>query len=294
MWIGGNQDFAPIDMSFDGLTDEGYLWTVDNITVHRRNHLGQWDRFGYRQQAPITQLSSIAVHSGVLFSGSLTSGMSRLLDTSASPYMPPNLHQKDGFQNGYVQLRHSSDQFRAFSSCIALKSVCGVSLLTLDSDGWSWLYFYGPRWLPGNVVYSIFAEPTSDEASVFVITNQGITYLNVQKWTLAQKARAMMSFQEPRHDRHGLSSACNLNTFGDLTSYIPSCDDNDGLWSSMSGIGFAYLYLATGDPAAKDAAWKIFSGVERQNVLAGNFPHYPARSFFKIGEYVDHMKLEFS
>ena len=42
-----------------------------------------------------------------------------------------------------------------------------------------------------------------------------------------------------------------------------------------------YWFLSTGDAQARAAAWKIFSGTERQNVLAGNFPHYPARSFAK-------------
>jgi hypothetical protein len=116
---------------------------------------------------------------------------------------------------------------------------------------------------------------------VFAVTASGLTLLKVRQWTLDQKAAVMQSFQEPRHDRYGLSSGCDLKQLGDLTEFIQTCDDNDGLWSSMSGMAAVYRAKETGDPDAYASAWKIFSGTERQNMLAGNFPHYPARSFAK-------------
>jgi hypothetical protein len=79
VWIGGNLDYAPIDMTFD--VQGSNLWLVDNITAHRLNSAGMWDRFGYKQYAPINDISSVTVHNGVVYVGSASKGMSRLINS---------------------------------------------------------------------------------------------------------------------------------------------------------------------------------------------------------------------
>lgn len=37
----------------------------------------------------------------------------------------------------------------------------------------------------------------------------------------------------PRHNRYGLTSKCELNKTNDLSSYVLASSDNDGLWTSM-------------------------------------------------------------
>ena len=249
-WIGGNLDYAPIDMAFDDQSGggSGALWVAENMTVHRLAADGLWQRFGYKQRAPIDQISSVAVRAGVVWVGSAAHGLARLVNDDPQ------------------------------------------AAVTASGDPWAWAYYGGARWLPSDSVLGLFCESSlsgNDEASVLVATDAGLSLLHLSAWTLAQKAVAMQSFQEPRHNRYGLSSSVDLRAFGDVAtpaSIVQTCDDNDGLWSSMSGMAAAYraLIAGPGDVEAHAAAFRIFAGTERQNILAGNFPHYPARSFAKM------------
>ena len=149
------------------------------MTAHRLSANGIWDRFGYKQRAPIDDISSIAVHRGVVWVGSASKGVVRLL-------------------NADVQ----------------------TTPATTNGDPWAWLYYGGARYLPSNNVSALFCEPGAadgDDASVFAVTAAGLSLLHVRSWTLAQKATVMQTFQEPRHDRYGLSSSCDMRAFGDLS-----------------------------------------------------------------------------
>ena len=89
-------------------------------------------------------------------------------------------------------------------------------------------------------------------------------------------------FQEPRHDRRNLTCTAQLTNYGDLSSYYQGVDDNDGLWTSMHGMGEAYSYALTGSKWSYDKAWKAFFAIETLNYVTGAYPKFPARSFCYI------------
>jgi hypothetical protein len=213
-WVGGNVDSVPLDLAYDptgGAAGEagGHVWLVEAVAAHRYSRNGRWDRFGFHQGAPMQNLSSVACHGGAVFIGSAVFGVSRLVNAVPA--------QNDGPDD---EAYNGGDR--------------------LHPDPWNWAYYFGPRYLPGNAVWALFAEDdvvangTQQDASAFVVTDSGLTYLNLRPWTLATKAAAFWSFEEPRHNRYGLSAWCDLDAFGDLSSYQPSCSDNDGVFTMLT------------------------------------------------------------
>jgi hypothetical protein len=156
-----------------------------------------------------------------------------------------------------------------------------------EGDPWTWAYYYGPRCLPSNSVLSIIPDISSSGGrSVLVVTDAGLAYLRAEPMTLQEKAKAVQSFQYPRHDRHGIVSAVSLDEWGDLSSYHKTTSDNDGLWTGMSTIGLTYRYMhslkgctgdgpgdgtgdGTGDEEARAMAWAGFEAMEQLSTISG-------------------------
>jgi hypothetical protein len=75
-WIGGNIDTTPSDIAYD--SDNDYLFVVEMESVHRIDSNGKYDRFGYRQGAPVRNTSTISVNNGAVYVGSKNNGFSRM------------------------------------------------------------------------------------------------------------------------------------------------------------------------------------------------------------------------
>ena len=252
-WIGGVLGFTPSDLDYD--VENDVVWIAENESIHKLTQDAFYWRMGYQQAAPMYNISSVAVNAGQVFSGSDMLGMARVsgkqsvaqLDISVDANTSPDAGGQDG-------------------------------------DPWSWMYYFGPRWLPSNEILAIIPTSQKQKHSVLVVTTVGMTVLNIGEMTLQEKAAVQETFQEPRHDRHGLSTQCNLQQAGVLSSYSFGVGDNDGLWTSMSAMGAAYRLMHTGQEAARASAWRMFEGLELLSMVTGGYPHFTARSFSKLSD----------
>jgi hypothetical protein len=160
----------------------------------------------------------------------------------------------------------------------------------VNSTGWR--YLNGPRYLAtlpradGSPIRSeikSLAVLAGEPEQVLAVTDEGVARIRVEWWTLAQKAEQLQSLVYPRHDRYNLTEGCSLASFGNLSSWQPSPEDNSGLWSSIYLASQAYRYRATGDDDARANAIKTFTALANLQTVTG-LPGYPARSYAKYGD----------
>jgi len=244
-WIGGLLDSTPIDMSYDVVHNA--LWVAENNSVHKLSSDGGWWRYGQRQGSPSAGITSVASAGGFVWIGT-NIGLARVPgDADATQQYKGSLDKSDS-----------------------------------DSDPWTWAFFGGHRYLPDNTVMQVIAGgkyADTSESIVLVRCETGLATLESTLWTLSEKSKSMAQFQYPRHDRRGLTADCGLHSYGDVSSYYKKVKDNDGLWTSMHGMGEAYRFMSTGEEEARDAAWRAFEAVELLSILPGAYPTYPARSY---------------
>jgi hypothetical protein len=69
--------------------------------------------------------------------------------------------------------------------------------------------------------------------------------------------------------RHGLTSECALESFGDTSTVKCGDDDNNGEYTSIIVAAEAYRFLATNDPAALDLLWQYVDGMRLLNDITG-------------------------
>lgn len=226
-WIGGVIDTAPLDMSYDKVNNA--LWIAEKNSIHKLLPNGMFLRFGQRQGSPNAEITSVRACNGYVWVGSAV-GMARVRgDGDASTHV--------GFT-----FKNSQEEEK-------------------EKDPWAWNFYGGHRYLPDNKVTAFeTAEGPNDSSAVLVVCSTGLSLMDVSLWTLEEKATAVETFQNPRHDRHGLTTQVDLLTYGDVDSYRQACSDNDGLWTSMSGMGQVYRHLVTGSEEARQEAWHHFEG----------------------------------
>ncbi|CAM9276952.1 unnamed protein product, partial [Ectocarpus fasciculatus] len=168
-----------------------------------------------------------------------------------------------------------------------------VSSITSDSSGlWmgtasglfyadsrAWQLYYGPRFTPDGAVQILVSdsENCNDSGNVVVVTSTGVTMLTTAKWTLAQKAQIMQSFQYPRHDRNGIVAEASLRTYGDLSSYAYNTEDSDSIWTGQYAVAAAMRFAVTGDENHRKSAWRTFEALEMLGNITG-IPGLVARS----------------
>ena len=161
----------------------------------------------------------------------------------------------------------------------------GVALRSAANDP-PWRFLNGPRWIVGDAVVAVAVvaapggstsstargraaggAPSSSGDTLVVLTSDGgVTRLEQQVWTLAQKAAHMESMLLSRHNRHGLVGPCTLAEYGDLRSECVQGDnDNNGLWTSLVVAAEVYRYAATQDSSASTALDKYMKGLELLN-----------------------------
>jgi len=245
-WIGGVIDTAPLDMSFD--TVNNALWLAEKNAIHKLLPSGMIQRFGQRQGSPNAEITSVKACGGFVWVGSAV-GMARV--------------RGDGDADTHV----------------------GAVRSTSGEDPWAWSFYGGHRYLPDNAVISFEGEEGDEDSSVvLVVCSTGLSLMDVSLWTLEEKAAAVETFQNPRHNRHGMTTQVDLMQYGDVDTYRQACSDNDGLWTSMTGMGQVYRYMVTGSEAARTEAWTNFEAIEMMAILPSDYPHFPARSFATFEE----------
>lgn len=242
-WVEGILDYTIRDMTYDA--DADCLWAVELDSVHKRLRDGSWWRAGYYQGASTDNLTAVAIEgfttaaNGYIWIGTADKGLMRMMKT---------VTEEDG--EWWVD---------------GARRKAG--------DWQSWQLFYGPAHTPDGAVRLLVsdAENCRGSGNLLVVTESGVTVLTTSKWTLAEKAEIMQSFQYPRHDRHGIVAEVQLQNVGDLTSYSYNTEDSDSIWTGQYAVAASMRYAVTRNEGDRKSAWHTFEALE----LLGNITGIP-------------------
>ena len=148
----------------------------------------------------------------------------------------------------------------------------------LKTDG-KFDYYFGERWLPGNVVRQISTGP---DQSVLVLTTEGLGQICFKEMTLHDKALYYEEQVRSRHIRNGFNASLDGMEKGNIATGYLADSDNDGLWTSMYLAGEVFRYAVTKDSAALQNCRESLDAMERLysiNPVKG----FPSRSFERRG-----------
>jgi len=127
-----------------------------------------------------------------------------------------------------------------------------------NGDNKNKLVFRSKRWLLDDNVRDIFM----DKDVVYISTVKGVSQLSVQKKTLADKANYFEKITQERHTREpGIVEHCKLRVPGDLSTWEPLDDDNDGGYTNMYLASLALRYAVTKDEEVRQRAKQIFKAI---------------------------------
>jgi len=137
-----------------------------------------------------------------------------------------------------------------------------------------WNYYAGRRWIPNDIAYDLAVD---DSGGIWAATDNGLSRLAFDQFTLLEKAEYYRQINVERHNRYGLVSACDLDLPGDLNTFRLVDSDNDGLWTGMYVAALSFEYAVTGDPAVRQMADEHFAAMAFLEEVTG-IPGLPARS----------------
>ncbi|MEO2048334.1 MAG: two-component regulator propeller domain-containing protein [Pirellulales bacterium] len=125
----------------------------------------------------------------------------------------------------------------------------GTSLGVMRFDGNAWSLRQSKRWLVSNDVRDIAFDK---EGTAWIATKAGISDIKNKPINLAEKAKHYDRICQARHVRApGLVEKCFLKTAGDVTTWEPYDDDNDGQYTSLYLAMESFRYAVTKNPKAK-------------------------------------------
>jgi len=135
----------------------------------------------------------------------------------------------------------------------------GTSLGVGRYDGKTWSLRHSRRWLLGDQVRDIAFDA---DGNAWLATDRGVSAIKVRTMTLAAKAEHYDKICQARHVRPpGLVGKCLLTTPGDLSTWQPYDDDNDGQYTSMCLAMESFRYAVTKSPQAKVNAKRAFDSL---------------------------------
>ena len=154
----------------------------------------------------------------------------------------------------------------------------------------SFRYYFGPRWLPTNDIAKhqnvLSIAVNNDNSQVAVVTTGGLSLFALTNGSLP----ARMDLYDAEMSRYtqtspfkalplnaSLAGSGRLQYFGNLSSIVPSPNDNNGLWTSMFLIGEIFRYNVLKEPSVKERAWAYLHGMQVL-VTASGIRGLPARS----------------
>lgn len=153
----------------------------------------------------------------------------------------------------------------------------------LRNDG-KFNYYYGERWLPGNLVLHI---SKATDNSVLILTDQGLGRIMFEEMTLHDKAMYFEKQVRDRHIRLGFNASLVNMEKGNVNSGRLSDSDNDGLWTSMYLAGEIFRYAVTKSPDALQNCRESLDAMERLYTI-NPVPGFPSRSFERSG-YIERL-----
>ena len=133
----------------------------------------------------------------------------------------------------------------------------------LRDDG-KFNYYFGERWLPGNIVVDINHGPDN---SILVLTNRGLGQICFKEITLEDKAMLFEKQVRERHIRYGINANVTPLENHDLSTSELRKADSDNLWTAMYLGSQLFRYLATGSEDAKQNCYESFEAMERLHTI---------------------------
>jgi hypothetical protein len=134
-------------------------------------------------------------------------------------------------------------------------------------DGKNWSVLRTRRWLLDDDVRDVAFGP---DGSAWVATAAGVSVIRASAMTLAEKADHFLKACEARHVREpGIVEKCRLRVPGDLTTWEPQDDDNDGQYTSMYLAMQSFRFAVTHDPTARIAAERAFHALRFLQTVTG-------------------------
>jgi len=148
----------------------------------------------------------------------------------------------------------------------------------LKDDG-KFNYYYGQRWIPGDVVVHIAKGP---ENSVLILTDKGLGQICFEEMTLEAKALRYEKQVRHRQIRYGINSNVTRLMNHDLSTAENRVADSDNLWTGMYLGSQLFRYLATHSEEARQNCYEAFEAMERMHEING-IPGLFGRSFERRG-----------
>jgi len=194
---------------------------------------------------------------------------------------------------GGIEVFHDGENVRRFTTtdglptaevhCLAFgpdgRLWAGTSLGVTRFDGETWSLRHGRRWLLSDDVRDIAFGP---DGTAWIATSAGVSAIRSRSMTMAEKSAEFLEKCEARHVREpGLVEKCRLNVPGDLTSWEPMDDDNDGQYTAMHLAAESYRYAVTKDPDAREKAKRAFHALEYLQTATGT-DGFVARSVIPV------------
>ncbi|GGW40747.1 hypothetical protein [Arenibacter certesii] len=153
----------------------------------------------------------------------------------------------------------------------------------LKEDG-KYNYYYGKRWLPGNMVRHI---SKANDGSILILTDDGLGQIVFEEMTLFDKAQYFEKQVRHRHIRLGFNSTLVDLDNGNIDSGRLSDSDNDGLWTTMYLAGQAFRYSVTKSEEALQNCMEAMDAMERLFDI-NPVPGFPSRSYERSG-YIERL-----
>jgi hypothetical protein len=151
----------------------------------------------------------------------------------------------------------------------------GTPVGVTRTDGKRWSLLHSLRWLPDDDVRDVAFDK---DGNAWVATAGGVSVIGRRMLTLAEKAQYYLSVCLARHVREpGLVEKCLLQVPGDVHSWKPRDDDNDGEYTGMYLAMESFRYAVTKDPAAQANARRAFHAL-RLLQLVTDTPGFVART----------------
>lgn len=145
-------------------------------------------------------------------------------------------------------------------------------------------YYYGKRWLPGNLVKHI---SKGTDGSVLILTDAGLGQIVFEEMTLFDKAQYYDKQMRNRHIRLGFNATLVDMDAGNFDTGRLSDSDNDGLWTTMYLAGEVFRYAVTKSEDALQNCRESMDAMERLFSI-NPVPGFPSRSFERSG-YIEQL-----
>ncbi len=157
----------------------------------------------------------------------------------------------------------------------------GTALGVARTDGKTWSLRHTRRWLVSDDVRDVAFDA---DGTAWIATDKGVSAIKPVKMTLADKADRLLRVCLARHVRPpGLVGICRLTERGNVSTWKPHDDDNDGQYTAMYLAMESFRLAATRRADARDNARRAFEALHLLQTVTGT-PGFVARSVVPIDQ----------